>query len=434
LEHSIMAETIAIRGRVLSFPAEATAAPLYIHDGVITIENGVIRDVGSAETLLPRLPPGTAIEDHGGRLILPGFIDPHIHYPQTGVIASYGAQLIDWLNRFTFPAEQAFADPAIAAAGAAFFFDEVLRNGTTTACVYCTVHPESVDAFFEESERRGTRMIAGKVMMDRNAPPGLRDDAETSFRDSERLLHKWHRRGRQLYAITPRFAVTSSEAQLAAAGALLKAHPDAYLQTHLSENHAEIAAVRALFPDDANYTSVYARHGLLGPRTLLGHCIHLDEAEVSLLRESDAVAVFCPTSNLFLGSGLFDRGRYAGCRVRTGLATDVGGGTSYSMLRTAAEAYKTLQMQGQNFPAFDAFRTITRGNAEILGLDHRIGAIEPGFEADLVVLESGATPAMRHRRDAIGDNLQDELFLLMTLGDDRAVAATYIAGKCAVTG
>jgi len=414
----------ALRGRLLSFGPGETH--LYEPDGVIVIEAGTIAAVGPWQDTA--LPPGTVVEDHGAKLIMPGFIDPHIHYPQCRMIASYGAQLIEWLDRYTFPAEQKFADPAYAESEAAWFLDELLRQGTTTACVYCTVHPESVEAFFTESERRGTCMIAGKVMMDRNAPAGLCDDAASGFTQSEALLRRWHGRGRQLYAITPRFAITSSPAQLQSAGALARAYPDAYVQTHLAENLAEIAEVRRLYPDDASYTAVYARAGLLGPRSLLGHCIHLGEDELTLLRENSAVAVFCPTSNLFLGSGLFDWARLAGAGVRVGLATDVGGGTSYSMLRTAAEAYKVLQLRGQALPAFAAFRAITRGNAEALGLEGRIGSLIPGYDADLVVLDTAATPAMRHRLEAVGDSLADELFMLMTMGDDRAVAATYVAG------
>lgn len=422
-----MSEARALRGRLLSFADDGTAN--YVSDGIVVISGGKITDVGPASELLESIAPDIAIENHGAKLIMPGFVDAHIHYPQTGIIASYGAQLIDWLNRYTFPAETKYADPGHAEAGAKFFLDELLRNGTTTAVVYCTSHPASVEAFFAESERRGTCMIAGKVMMDRNAPDGLTDDVEGGFRDSEFLLQRWHANGRQLYAITPRFAITSSEAQLEAAGALVRAYPDAYVQTHLAENHREIATVRSLFPEDDSYTAVYARHGLLGPRTLLGHCIHLSDDEVFLLRDSGAVAVFCPTSNLFLGSGLFDRARYLSHGLRISLATDVGGGTSYSMLRTAAEAYKVLQLQGQSLPAFDAFHMITRGNAKVLGLENKIGALEPGYDADIVVLDSAATPAMRHRMEAIDGDLSDELFLLITLGDDRAIAATYVAGK-----
>ncbi len=424
----------AVRGRVLSFtadPADTKQGHRLIDDGLVVMRDGLIREVGEAATLLPGLPPGTELDDQRGRLILPGFIDTHVHYPQTRVIASYGAQLLDWLNRYTFPEERRLRDPEVADALARFFLDELLRNGTTTAAVYCTVHPQSVDAFFAESERRGTRMIAGKVMMDRNAPEGLRDTAEQGARDSEALIGRWHGRGRQAYALTPRFAITSTEAQLEAAGALLRRHPDVYVQTHLSENRAEIEAANRLFPWAGSYTGIYRHYGLLGRRTLLGHCIHLEPAEVDMLAQSDAVAVFCPTSNLFLGSGLFDLARLRARPdpVRMALATDVGGGTSYSMLRTAAEAYKVLQLQGQNWPALQAFHCITRGNAIALDTADRIGSIEPGYEADLVVLDARATPAMAHRMAAVDGDLAEELFVLMTLGDDRAVAATYVAGR-----
>ncbi len=424
----------AVRGRVLTFtadPVEAApdAAYRYIEDGLVVASDGVITALGEASALLPGLPADALVDHHPGKLVMPGFIDPHIHYPQTQVIGSYGAQLLEWLQTYTFPAEETLRDPARAEAISRFFLDELIRNGTTTAAVYCTVHPASVEAFFAESARRDMRMIAGKVMMDRNAPPGLLDTAETGYSESEALLKRWHGRGRQLYAVTPRFALTSTPAQLEAAGALAAAYPTTYVQTHLSENHAEIATARSLYPECRSYTDIYRRHGLLGPRSLYGHCIHLDQDEVALMAESGSVAVFCPTSNLFLGSGLFDLARLRVGSVRTALATDVGGGTSYSMLRTAAEAYKVLQLRGQSWPALAAFHTITRGNAEALGLVDRIGTLEPGTEADIVVLDPDATPAMAHRRAAVRGGLAEELFALMTLGDDRAIAATYVAGK-----
>jgi len=426
----------AIRGRLLSFkgdPAEVGAAASHtlIEDGALVVEDGRIAARGEARDLLGRLPAGTPVDDHTGCLILPGLIDTHIHFPQTQVIASYGAQLLDWLQKYTFVEEQRFKDPAHAARIARFFLDELLRNGTTTAVVYGSVHPESADALFAESERRGTRMIAGKVMMDRGAPAGLLDTAERGYAESKGLIERWHGRGRQLYAISPRFAVTSSDAQLEAAGALLAEHPDCYLQTHLSENHDEIATVRRLFPWAKSYTDVYDRFGLLRPRSIFGHCIHLDEPELERLSASRSVAAFCPTSNLFLGSGLFDLAALRDPRrpVRVGLATDVGGGTSYSMLRTAAEAYKVLQLRGQHWPALDAFYAMTLGNARALGLEHAIGSLEPGSEADLVVLDARATPAMAHRMETIAGDLAEELFVLLMLGDDRAVRATYVMGE-----
>jgi len=301
---------------------------------------------------------------------------------------------------------------------------------TSTAAVYGTVHAQAAEAFFTESHRRNTRMIAGKVLMDRNAPDALTDTAQSGYDDSKALIAKWHGTGRQLYAVTPRFAITSTEAQLEAAGALLKEHPDCYLQTHLSENRREIETVHELFPWAKSYTQVYERFGLLGPRSLFGHCIHLSGAERRLLSDSGSVAVFCPTSNLFIGSGLFDlaAAHTPAHPLRVALATDVGGGTSFSMLRTLAEGYKVLQLQGQNLPALLGFYWLTLGNARALGLDDRIGTLAPGREADIVVLDARATPAMAHRALTL-ETLEEELFLLMTLGDDRAVTATYIAGE-----
>ena len=377
--------------------------------------------------LLPHLPSHTPIEHHPDHLILPGFIDPHIHLPQTRVIASYGAQLMEWLERYTFVEEARYDQPAIAEAGARFFLDELLRNGTTTAAIFGSVHPQSIEALFAESVRRGTAMIAGKVMMDRNAPDALLDTAPSSYDESKALIERWHGKGRQRYAVTPRFAITSTPAQLEAAGKLLKEHDGLYLQTHLSESPSEIGATMALYPDDADYTGIYERYGLLGPRSLFGHCLHLSDRELDRLSETGSVAVFCPTSNLFLGSGLADRQRLLG-KVRLGLATDVGGGTSYSMLRTAAEIYKIEQLRGHSLPVHEALRWITRGNAEALGMEGEIGSLAVGHFADLVVLDARATAAMAHRMESC-ESLEEELFVLLTLGDDRAVAETYVRGE-----
>jgi guanine deaminase len=365
-------------------------------------------------------------------LVLPGFIDTHIHFPQTQVIASYGAQLLDWLNKYTFVEEQKFADRDHAARNAEFFLDELARNGTTTACCYGSVHAESVEALFAAATARGAGMIAGTALMDRNGPQALLDVGKDSVAASRDLIRRWHGTGRQRYAVTPRFAITSTAEQLAAAGALLREFPGVYMQTHLDENQDEIATVRRLFPNEPSYTAVYAHAGLLGPRALLGHCIHLDDSEVALLRDTHSVAVFCPTSNLFIGSGLFDHARLAKAGLRIALATDVGGGTSYSMLQTAAEAYKVTQLQGQTLSALAAFDLMTRGNAAALGLEAEIGTLAPGAYADLVVLDARATPAMAHRM-ATARDLEEELFVLMTLGDDRAVTQTYIRGEPALT-
>jgi guanine deaminase len=424
----------AIRGRLLSF----TRAPhgtgdsgcyRYHPDGVVVVEGGRVVAAGNAADI--EIPAEVSVDHHPGALIMPGFIDPHIHYPQTQVIASYGAQLLEWLEKYTFVEEQKFGDPAHASRNAEFFLDELARNGTTTAVAYCSAHPGSAEALFAAAERRNAGMIAGNAIMDRNGPPALLKASENAMTASRDLIARWHGKGRQRYAVTPRFAITSTGAQLTELGALLAEHPTVLMQTHLDENRDEIAAIKRLFPGDESYAAVYHRFGLLGPRSLMGHCVHLEDSEVALLRDAGAVAVFCPTSNLFIGSGLFDYARLSAAGVRIALATDVGGGTSYSMLRTAAEAYKVMQLQGQNLPALAAFDLITRGNAAALGLGGEIGTIAPGSYADLVVLDARATSAMAHRMEVSRD-LEDELFVLMTLGDDRAVRQTYIAGRPAL--
>ncbi len=422
----------ALRGRLLWFVADphdvGEAAHRYVADGVLVIEGGVIRAVGPAEAILPTLPAGAEIIDHRPHLIMPGFIDAHLHMPQTQVIASYGAQLMDWLNRYTFVEEQRLAQQGHPEKLATFLLDELLANGTTTAVIYGSVHPQSAEALFAESERRNTRMIAGKVMMDRNAPEALTDTAQSSYADSKALIERWHGRGRQLYAITPRFVVTSTREQMEAAGRLAAEHPDCHVQTHINENRAEIALANELYPEPGDYAGIYQHYGLLGPRSLLGHCIHMTDREWRRFAETGSVAVFCPTSNLFLGSGLFDWARARAEGVPVAVATDIGGGTSYSMLRTMSEAYKVLQLQGQSLSAFAALHAITLGNAKALKLDHLIGSLEPGHEADIVVLDASAQRAMAHRLETARD-LAEELFVLVTLGDERNVVATYVMGE-----
>lgn len=422
----------ALRGRLLWFVADphdvGEAAHRYVADGVLVIEGGMIRAVGPAEAILPTLPAGAEITDHRPHLIMPGFIDAHLHMPQTQVIASYGAQLMDWLERYTFVEEQRLAQQGHPEKLATFLLDELLSHGTTTAVIYCSVHPQSAEALFAESERRNTRMIAGKVMMDRNAPEALTDTAQSSYADSKALIERWHGRGRQLYAITPRFVVTSTPEQMEAAGRLAAEHPDCHVQTHINENRAEIALANELYPEPGDYAGIYQHYGLLGPNSLLGHCIHMTDREWRRFAESGTVAVFCPTSNLFLGSGLFDWARARAEGVPVAVATDIGGGTSYSMLRTMSEAYKVLQLQGQSLSAFAALHAITLGNAKALKLDHLIGSLEPGHEADVVVLDPAAQRAMAHRLETARD-LAEELFVLVTLGDERNVVATYVMGE-----
>jgi guanine deaminase len=422
-----------LRGRLVWFDDEpriaGPAALKTIEDGALLIRDGLIAAIGEAREIIARAPAGAPIDDHSGKLIFPGFIDTHIHYPQTRVIASYGAQLLEWLRKYTFVEEQKLRDPRHADIVAKFFLDELTRQGTTTAMVYCTVHPESVDAFFAQSEKRNMRVIAGKVMMDRNAPEALRDNPQRGYDESKALMTRWKGRGRLDYAVTPRFAITSSDAQLEAAGALLRENRNAYMQTHLDENHAEIAFVKELFPWTKTYLQVYERYNLLGPRSVFGHCIHMERSEIESLARTRSVAAFCPTSNLFLGSGLFDMRGLQESDVRVSLATDVGGGTSYSMLQTAAEGYKVLQLRGQSWPATQAFYQMTLGNARALELQDRVGSLAVGMEADIAVLDSSATPAMAHRMESVDGDLAEELFILMMMGDDRAVAETYIAGR-----
>lgn len=422
-----------LRGRLLSFHAapsgpQDTDAYSYQEDGAVLVIDGKIAAQGAYASVQAQAPETARTVDHRPNLILPGFIDTHIHFPQAQVIASWADQLLDWLNDYTFPAEMRFADKAHGTRIATEFYDALIAHGTTTAVAYCSSHPASVDAYFEEAERRGMLMLGGKTMMDRNAPPDLCDTAESAYDDSKALLQKWHGRGRSHYVITPRFAITSTPLQLEAAGTLLKEHPECHLQTHINENHNEIALTGELYPDAAHYLGVYESFGLLGPRTLLGHCIHMTGPEMQLMRETGSVAVFCPTSNLFLGSGLFDKAGLEGAGIRTAIATDVGGGTSYSMLRTLDEGYKILQLQRQRMHPLTGFYWATRGNAEALSLTNRIGTLDTGSDADFVVLDARATPQMALRMETV-ETLSEELFVLQTLGDDRAVVETYAAGK-----
>lgn len=400
----------------------------YFADGIVCVADGKVRDLGPAEDVLRRLSPDAEIVDCSGKLIMPGFVDTHIHYPQVDVIASYGARLLDWLTEYTFPAEARFADRAVAQEAASFFLEELLRNGTTTALVFATVHPQSVEAIFEAARLRGMRIIAGKVLMDRHCPAELCDTPESGYRDSRILIDKWHGVDRLSYAITPRFAVTSSDEQLAAAGRLATEYPGVYVQTHLAENPEEVAWVKELYPDRRSYLDVYDHAGLVRERSVYAHCIHLDEADRRRMGESGAAAAFCPTSNLFLGSGLFDLAAADAHGIRTGIGTDVGGGTSFNIPRTLGEAYKVLQLRGQTLTPRRAFYLATLGGARSLYLDDRIGNFEPGKEADFVVVNPGATRLMA-RRMATATDIGEKLFTLAILGDDRNVHATYVAGN-----
>lgn len=397
-------------------------------DGVLVVRGGRIESIGPADQLLARLPRETPVADYRGRLIVPGFVDTHIHYAQTDMIGSYGEQLLAWLENYTFPTERAFEDPEHAREVADFFVDELLRNGTTTAMVFATVHRESVDAIFEAAAARNLCLVAGKVMMDRNCPDFLRDSPAASYEDGCALIERWHGHGRLHYAVTPRFAPTSSEAQLQMAARLLDEHPGVLFQSHVAENPQEVRWVAELFPWSRSYLDVYDRFNLLRKGAIFAHCIHLDAADRARLAASGAAASFCATSNLFLGSGLFDAQRAAEAGVAVGIGTDVGAGTSFSMLRTLDESYKVAQMGGQRLSPLRAFYLATLGGARALGLDASIGNLEPGKFADFVVLDPAATPLLE-RRMTRTRTLAEKLFLFMTLGDDRAVAATHVAGR-----
>jgi guanine deaminase len=422
----------AVRGEIVHFTGDPSVAGTdvcrHFPDGVLLIRNGLVSAVGDASVLLPQLQPGVPVIDYRGKLIMPGFVDTHVHYAQVDIVASYGEQLLDWLERFTFPAERSFADPAHASEVAGFFLDELLKNGTTTAMVFPTVHPASVDAFFEAATKRNLRMAAGKVLMDRNCPEFLRDTAESGYEQSAELIRRWHGKGRLSYAVTPRFAPTSTERQLELAGRLLDLHPDVLLQSHVAENKGEIAWVAELYPWARSYLDVYDRYGMLRKGAIFAHCIHLDEVDRQRMARTGASMSFCATSNLFLGSGLFDLHAAGASGIAVGIGTDVGGGTSLSMLKTLAESYKVTQLRGRRISPLQAFYLATLGGAVALSLDDHIGNFEPGKEADFVVLDPGAT-LLQARRNALAGSLEERLFVLMMLGDDRSVHATHIMGK-----
>ena len=423
----------AFRGDILHFLKDPEtggddAAYEFIEDGLLIVDEGLVRKAGPYATLSATLPEGTPVTDYRGQLIVPGFVDTHIHYPQTDVIASYGTRLLDWLEKYTFPMERAFEDGAVAREAAEFFIGELLKNGTTTAQVMCTVHRESAETYLATAFEKNLRMISGKMLMDRNAPDYLLDTPEEGFEDSLALARKWHGKGRLSYAVTPRFAPTSTEAQLERAGELMAAMPGLHFHTHLSENKEEIAWVAELFPWSDSYLSVYDRFGLVGERSLFAHAIHLSDKDRRRMAEAGASVAFCPTSNLFIGSGLFDLGETRGKGIPVGMATDVGGGTSFSMLQTLACAYQVCQLRNMNLSPLRAFYLATLGGAEALRLDDAIGNFTPGKEADFTVLAGDATPLIE-RRMGRAETLAERLFILMMLGDDRSISATHVMGR-----
>lgn len=421
---------IAFRGSFLhcvdSPMAAGDAAVEYLDDAILLVEQGHVSALSDCRSA--SLPSDTKFVDLRGQLIVPGFIDTHVHYPQVDAIASYGTQLLEWLERYVFPLESTFQDTAVARDTAGFFLDECLRNGTTTALVFGTVHRDSAEQFFLEARNRNLRMISGKVLMDRNAPAALCDTAESGYEDSLELIKRWHGKDRLSYAVTPRFAPTSSPAQLEAAGRLLKEFPDVYLHTHLSENLNECAWVEELFPDASDYLNVYEQFGLVRKRSVFAHGVHLDDTAFGRLASAQAAVAHCPTSNLFIGSGLFNLKAALGAGVLVGLGTDIGGGDSFSILRTLNEAYKVQQLQKVSLSPESALYLATLGGARALDLDGYIGNFAAGKEADFVVLNDKATPLLAKRSRA-ANNWKERLFMLHMLGDDRCVYDTYILGE-----
>ena len=417
-----------VAGRILTWDGDAYADPARarIEPGALLIESGRIAAQGSLAELA-RAHPAARVEDHGAALVCPGFVDAHCHYPQTAIVASWGKRLIDWLDAYTFPEEARFGDPDHAARIAERHLDLLLANGTTSACSFCTSHPVSVDAFFEAAEARGMRVAAGKTCMDRNAPEALTDTAQRAYDESKALASRWHRRGRARYAIAPRFSPTSTPGQLEALGALWAEMPDCLMQTHISEQRDEVAWVAEIFPEARDYLDTYERFGLLGARGLYGHAIWLTERERARLAEAGASVVHCPTSNTFIGSGLFDLARARSDGIGVGLATDTGGGSSFSMLRTMAAAYEIGQLTGTALHPAQLIWLATEGSARAMHMADRVGRIAPGMEADLTVLDLASTPAIAQRAERAQDDWE-EVFPTIMMGDDRAVAAVYIGG------
>ncbi len=423
-----------LKGQIITFIddpffVDPDAAVCFYANGALWLDDGQIKDIGTAADILAKA-NGVPVIDYGGSLISAGFVDCHVHYPQLPIIASYGEQLLEWLERYTFPCEGAFGNKKYARKVADCFLNECVRNGTTTAAVFASVHTESVDAFFEAATERGLRMACGKVMMDRNAPDDLLDTADTSYELSKKLLQKWHKIGRNIYAITPRFAPTSSPEQLRAAGTLWREYPDASMQTHLSENVDEIKLVEELFPEQQDYLAVYETFELLGHGAIFGHAIHLSQREQDALRSSGSAVAHCPTSNMFIGSGLFDTLGMRGLSppVTVGLGSDVGGGTSLSMFSTMRAAYETAQLRGQSLHPAKLWYLATMGSAKAMRLEDCIGNLKPGTEADLVVLDLKSTPLIDNRVQTACD-IWDLLFAQIILADDRAVEATYAGGE-----
>ena len=428
-----MSDPTLLLGPTLLFEGDPFAVPWeeavrIESEGGVLIQSGVILEAGSGAALRAAHPQAQITSYGADHLICPGFVDAHVHYPQTAIIASWGKRLRDWLNDYTFPEEMRLRDPAYAAQIAATYLDLTLAHGTTTVASYCTIHPHSVDALFEAAAARGLRIVAGKTCMDRNAPEGLRDTAQSAYDDSKTLIDRWHGKGRATYAITPRFSPTSTPEQLQALGDLWAEHPTCMMQTHLSEQTDEIAWMRDLYPQARDYLDTYEAHGLLGARGLYGHAIHLEPREIRRLTEVGAAVVHCPTSNTFIGSGLFDMAGLAARGIPVGLATDTGGGSSFSMLRTMAAAYEIGQLRHAPLHAAQLLWLATAGSARSLHLGDKIGTLGAGMEADVTVLNLSSTAAIAQRAAQARD-IWEAVFATVMMGDDRAIADVWVAGQ-----
>lgn len=428
----------AVRGALVWFRGDPFAtssrdALVHVEDGLLVCRDGKITEAGDYAALSPSLPAGTTVVHYRDKLILPGLIDLHVHYTQLRIISSYGDQLLQWLQRSVYPEEERFGRLSYARETAALFCEEMLRNGTTTALVNCATFPQSVDALFEESVRRGMRLAAGKVLMDRNAPEALLDASpERGYEESQKLIETWHGVGRSIYAVTPRFAVACTPRMLELAGRLWHEHPGTLLQAHLAENRDEVHEVGRLFPDRRDYVDVYEHYGLLGRGAVFAHAVHLSDTEWERLRATASGVAHCPTSNLFLGSGLFPmrRAKQPPHPAFVGLGSDVGGGTSLSLMQTMNETYKVGELDGYPVDGVKLFHLATLGASATLGLGDVIGSLSPGYEADFIVLDPAATPILAHRTRQ-SPTIDDVLFALALLGDDRAVSATYVGGHLA---
>ncbi|WP_241607585.1 guanine deaminase [Rosenbergiella australiborealis] len=427
----------AIRAAFFDFPTpikdvtQASQYARYIEDGALFIHEGKISALVEWESR-DSIPDwqGYTYYDLSGQLIMPGFVDTHIHFPQIGMVGSWGEQLLEWLEEYTFPAEMAYQDTEFAKEMASRFLDQCLENGTTTALIFGSVHEAATDALFNAAEQREMRIIAGKVMMDRFVPDSLCEEVSESYQQTKNLIERWHNKGRLGYALTPRFAPTSTPELLTAVSTLKQEYPDVWLQTHLSENPQEIAWVKQLFPEHQDYLSVYHHYALTGPRSVFAHALHLEEQEWECLAQTHSAISFCPTSNLFLGSGLFNLRKAHQHHVKIGMGTDIGAGTSFSILRTLSEAYKVQQLQQYSLTVAEAFYHATLGGAVSLSLDSQIGNFEVGKEADFIVIDFAVTPLQKLRQERSRD-IWERLFVLMILGDERNIRQTWVNGRCA---